>query len=203
MYSGLVNPAGRPDDGVSRRCSSGGERGIVKRSHLVVLVIALLALVAVFRTIQTYAVTPRHSMSLVTSRRRWNGWTDTRTSLTRFTSACARRHRATLLVAGERYQVGRLTIRDAGLQRCRQSHHLRSGISPAIWPGRSGMLHSWYSRSFSSSSGLAGIRRPSGVLALRCSARCRLSCLRERGLHGFASLVHAVRIVLCLCHMAR
>jgi len=29
----------------------------VKRSHLVVLVIALLALVAVFRTIQTYALT--------------------------------------------------------------------------------------------------------------------------------------------------
>ncbi|MFY9660203.1 MAG: hypothetical protein WAJ97_06245, partial [Terriglobales bacterium] len=29
----------------------------MKRSHLVVLVIALLALVAVFRTIQTYAVT--------------------------------------------------------------------------------------------------------------------------------------------------
>jgi len=103
MYSGLVNPAWRPDDGVSRRCSSGRR----KRNRE-----AFPFGCARHRTLGV-GCGVSHNSDLRSHRqafdepchiaRRWNGWTDTRTSLTGSPSACARRHRATAAGAGERY----------------------------------------------------------------------------------------------------
>ena len=180
----------------------------MKRSHLVVLVIALLALVAVFRTIQTYAVTaqafdePCHISAALE-------WLDRHTyKLDPVHPPLARvAIGLPLLVAGERYpsrpsdDPGTQDYNVVGNHIIYGSGHFARNLALA----RSGMLpflvleivlvFLWARREFGEPSGSAG-----GCVAQHASV---CPGLRERGLHGFASLVHAVRIVLCLCYMAR